>query len=1135
MPSPSWVTSGGSIGNYVDGIAMSYTLVATPSNPSNGVYYTVFSGNLPVGLGLDADSGTIAGTPASVSEDTQTTFVVRATEFNGSTIIGTSDRTFSMSIINNPPSWVTPIGNIGSFNQLELLTYTFAATPAGTGNTIKYSLINGSFPASVGSAFTLDTNTGELTGTPARVSRSTTSTFTLRATEYSGSILVGTSDRIFTMTIVIPQPIWITPAGSIGSFAEGTSVNYNFSGNPGSVGDTVRYTLLNGSLPVTQNINSPMILSSNGLLSGIPGEVSANTTSDFTIRLEEYSGASRISTNDRTFSMTVIGPDAPTFITTGPWTYSDSVWVSISLLYNNPDPNTTISITLVSGQLPPGIELGSQGLLQGYPDIPTSSSITYNFTLRISNGTLYSDQPFSFTVNLETGDRNPTIYNTQPPQLNMSGDQYAAYYFTAPSMGVYQQGTNFIFKIIGHDFDNQNLTYDIGGLDDLGNTAGAVTANASTGWIYGTLRDDIGASSNTYPITAEVYRTSDPTVSSGVFNYTITLLGTVTDDIVWENDDNASEIIDLGQIYNGQVSTKRVRALSSTELDLEYTLVSGDLPPGLTLNTNGEIYGRLPFESADFKQSQNQQIVYTFTVDANSLIYPDISSTKTFTLTTVKKFTIPYDNIYIRAYPDQVQQTIYTDLITNTLLIPNEAIYRADYPYFGRRMDLVYNHMYGIPSSTTLDYVKSVIKNHYDRNITLGELRTARATDENGIVLYEVVYSLVIDNLINNINQSISKQITWPRPINLPDITVRTLYPNSLPNMRTQVAEQLGLINNAELLPLWMYSQQENGNSLGYVQAVVLCYTKSGWAKRIAENINDIWQYQLNVINFQLDRFEVDRSISYEYDSNILLWNPNYDSANNVWADTLPSGVATDESEDTYVYFSKNILTEAANQTLPILGLPVVLQFNTDLGSGTTVTIPLKGTVDVVVAWGDGFISNYNTAGNYAHTYATPGVYTVTISGTLTGYGSSIADNTMLSALLSWGDTGLTDTSYAFYNATNLVLVPANIPATVTNTSYMFAGASSFNSDISTWNTRSITNMESMFDEATTFNNNIEAWDVSSVTNMTAMFNAATAFNQNLSNWCVTNISVEPANFSTGSALTIGNIPVWGTCPNNQA
>jgi hypothetical protein len=48
---------------------------------------------------------------------------------------------------------------------------------------------------------------------------------------------------------------------------------------------------------------------------------------------------------------------------------------------------------------------------------------------------------------------------------------------------------------------------------------------------------------------------------------------------------------------------------------------------------------------------------------------------------------------------------------------------------------------------------------------------------------------------------------------------------------------------------------------------------------------------------------------------------------------------------------------------------------------------------------------------------------------------------------------------------------------------------------------------------------------------MDSMFLAATAFNQDLSGWCVTNIVSEPADFSTGSALTEGNKPVWGTCP----
>ncbi|QCO58035.1 BspA family leucine-rich repeat surface protein (plasmid) [Pseudorhodobacter turbinis] len=48
---------------------------------------------------------------------------------------------------------------------------------------------------------------------------------------------------------------------------------------------------------------------------------------------------------------------------------------------------------------------------------------------------------------------------------------------------------------------------------------------------------------------------------------------------------------------------------------------------------------------------------------------------------------------------------------------------------------------------------------------------------------------------------------------------------------------------------------------------------------------------------------------------------------------------------------------------------------------------------------------------------------------------------------------------------------------------------------------------------------------------MIYMFDGATVFNQDISGWCVSNISTEPTNFSTGSALTSGNLPVWGTCP----
>ena len=71
----------------------------------------------------------------------------------------------------------------------------------------------------------------------------------------------------------------------------------------------------------------------------------------------------------------------------------------------------------------------------------------------------------------------------------------------------------------------------------------------------------------------------------------------------------------------------------------------------------------------------------------------------------------------------------------------------------------------------------------------------------------------------------------------------------------------------------------------------------------------------------------------------------------------------------------------------------------------------------------------------------------------------------------------------------------------------------------------SVTNVSRMFQGATSFNQNISSWDTSPITNMSYMFYGATIFNQNLSGW---NVVITPArpglpidNFATGSPLAL--------------
>jgi hypothetical protein len=103
-----------------------------------------------------------------------------------------------------------------------------------------------------------------------------------------------------------------------------------------------------------------------------------------------------------------------------------------------------------------------------------------------------------------------------------------------------------------------------------------------------------------------------------------------------------------------------------------------------------------------------------------------------------------------------------------------------------------------------------------------------------------------------------------------------------------------------------MTSQQANGSTLGYTQAWVICYTKPGFANTIKTNIENNWDYTLNIINFQIDRFSVDKSATYNYDSTTDTWVAPYPGG-----DPLPSATPSPNplnSKDFYVLFPRKTI-----------------------------------------------------------------------------------------------------------------------------------------------------------------------------------------------------------------------------------
>ncbi len=170
---------------------------------------------------------------------------------------------------------------------------------------------------------------------------------------------------------------------------------------------------------------------------------------------------------------------------------------------------------------------------------------------------------------------------------------------------------------------------------------------------------------------------------------------------------------------------------------------------------------------------------------------------------------------------------------------------------------------------------------------------------------------------------------------------------------------------------------------------------------------------------------------------------------------------------------------------------------------GESVRIPVGGaTGTYTVDWGDG--ASTMETGDAAHAYDAPGTYQVRISGDFTRIylGGDPGNAAKLSSIDQWGAIQWDTMESAFTKASNMVYNAMDAPdlSMVTDTSSMFAFASSFNQSLNSWDVSSVTDMSNMFESASTFNGDISSWDVSSVTDMSGMF-VQTPFNQPIGSW----------------------------------
>lgn len=719
------------------------------------------------------------------------------------------------------PTWVTPAGNFGTYTEGVPITQTFVATPSTMGNTLEYTILNGITdiypPATV--SWNLDSSTGIFTGTPSQVETSTTFNFTIRVKEYNGLVYVGSTDRTFSFMVEgVTPPSFITPAGALYSgpsyLPDSTWSPYQILVDNPDPETTAIIRQIGGSLPPGLEIR-------DGLIRGYADPSNSNYT--FTLEVESESGIA-----NRTFSIQVVQQTtltrAPAILNTQPPSYD--------IQFTDPNKPYYISTTGEMGIFSQQNYFIFRVLGESF----NSGSISYSRTGTLPPG--LTDNIDYRTDNVEVTVINGGTGYSPGDQISILGSSLGGVNgindmlltVTIAPAGIITKAT--VVSGLNVDSSIQYTDVPVQTITGIGSGAIFTINKINAGWILGTITDDPTLTVETYNFSYTALN-NDNGLASTPTNFSMIVVSQDNNvpfdiDVVWNTVSN------LGQIVNGAISSVEVEAYNIGGLPLEYTLVSGSLPPDLTLNTDGTISGIVAWETQGTVTPKDDIISYTFTVQAQNPTYPEITSTKTFTLNVYQAFDEPFDNLYIRSYFDLADRAILNSLLQDEFLIPQSFLYRPLDTNFGKAKDVVYQHMYGVPASVTQTYISAVEKNHYRRSLTLGPIRTAIAKDLNGVVQYEVVYSEIVDNLVNSDGVSINKRITWPVPING---SKRTLYPNSLPNMREQIKDQIGYNASSKLLPLWMSCQQENGSTIGYIPVWVICYTKPGYSQIIKNNI----------------------------------------------------------------------------------------------------------------------------------------------------------------------------------------------------------------------------------------------------------------------------------------------------------
>ena len=713
-------------------------------------------------------------------------------------------------------------------------------------------------------------------------------------------------------------PIWYTKADNLGVIQEAKFYQFALDArDPES--SAVTYSVVAGTLPdgIELSTVGNLFGQPKKVVKGVPFEVSQDVTSRFTIRATSTDSI----VTDRTFSLTVTGQDVPVFASPeflGSWI--DYQYINKKIEVTDSDTTDVITYEKLSGELPSGVTLTSDGFIRGFitPELvqgeaalgdydagpydsalfdsgsgTSSYSKLYNFVVRVTDGKAYVVKEFSLFVygGFDLGADVTDVYSDHSGTITAdnSSDYAPVIKHSSGDLGSYLHDNKFNFQVLAEDYNSDPIEYSI----SAGALPAGLTIDSATGWIHGNL-PFINQIQQEFTFTVKVQKTLDPdNVFFDTFEFTLTLISNKDLSITWNTDS------DLGNIVAGEISILNISATAKNNTKLAYELLdvsTGKLPQGLQLQREGNLQGQVSFKS--FQLDAGTTPLDTNTTSVSTGATTTIDGTYEFTVRAIdnsrtffadRKFTIrvinnypePYENVYIEALPSAEDKRVWERMVYNNTDIPNNVLYRPTDIYFGRQPTARMLFLAGMSPRTQAEYAKAVNQNHYDINLKFGDFAYAKADDANGNHIYDVIYVNIIDindpppGLTANTRityDSINNNITVDESAHIDNSNITAdsynqniLFPARLTTMKTRIETILG-IADSRTLPAWMTSVQENGLVLGYTPACVVAYVQPGMGKQILFYLNSNNSIELNKIKFTVDRYTLDAYFSQNYD-----------------------------------------------------------------------------------------------------------------------------------------------------------------------------------------------------------------------------------------------------------------------------